>query len=789
MNKMIFSIPNFKNNKTAYKDVPIDIINQKLHYINPYSGQFIKTDAMTVIDIPYSDSFILESDILKNLPRGIHTSNERISIEALKSCILIIDFNNLGGGTSFFIESIINRYKKNQTFLIARNFNGIVYFTINDEYELNNPYTCKQSCDFLIHNKDKIEKIFVNHTLSHSNDFLTCIFNLDKHVTTITHDMGLLFKDVHILFDDNEKYTNDKSLHNTININNYQQIITQDFGNLYVYNNFISDKNKLVIIPLPDFNKQKEIIHTSNKNIVIGIIGSICINKGAIPLQKIIDYYKNTNIKIVVFGSVNIKNFEEYYPYNSISELNNLLNDHKPNMLLELSILSETYSYTLTLSMLMQLPILFFKKNGACVVENRLSKYNKAYPFSTIKELNSLIMLKKQDYFYTIEPTVYFNDWWDNYFITKKHKRTDLHAKNKFDINVYCTYFPQFHEIAENNVSFYPGFTDIINLSLLKEKFADRYIETPNLKEFSLDKITDYNLLNKKIVQKQIDIMCDYNISGLAIYYYWFSLNTITNKNEIMERVVNHFFDDSINIKNRKVFFIWANESWTDNQAFGSSSNNKIETEYSNNETFDKLAINLITYFKHNNYLKIDNKPVLSIHHPWCIGKNINSCFDILNQKCIENNYSGIHFIVSSMTDSYDTYINNHHAFDYKKSAATIYNKEKNQIYLDYKKYTASDSVTNKSDIYTLAFDFDNSARLIRPNKLSLSTICINNAEFNKTLFIQKIIKKYDKQKKSAVENILIVNAWNEWGEKMHMEPSNEYGYYNLNMLTACLTE
>ena len=48
---------------------------------------------------------------------------------------------------------------------------------------------------------------------------------------------------------------------------------------------------------------------------------------------------------------------------------------------------------------------------------------------------------------------------------------------------------------------------------------------------------------------------------------------------------------------------------------------------------------------------------------------------------------------------------------------------------------------------------------------------------------MEKIIHKYDKNKGSDVENILLLNAWNEWGEKMTFEPSEELGYYNLNLL------
>lgn len=784
MNSMIFHTTENLLYKTKNKKISKNppnltkiISEEPLYYISPHKINEINPANNCCIN--YTTSFILQDDIIENLPRHRHNSREKISFDLITSCILIIDFRNLGGGTSVFIESIIHKYKNHQTFLIARNFGGKVYFTINDEYELDQPFGIIDSVNILLQNKDKIEKIFVNHTIGHSDYFLNSLFTFGKHITTITHDTSLILKKWQCTFNDLETNINDKTLHNTIDINNYDQIITQNIANLHVYNKFINDKNKIVITPLPDFTKTKEQIRTANKTIIIGIIGHISEIKGLNVFRKIVDYYKNIN--------ENVK-FINFCPYKNIDDLNKLLKLYEPNMLLELSICGETYSYTLTLSMLTQLPILYLKKNNLSVVENRLSTYINAYSFKTLNELTALIKEKKQNYFYTIEPVIYFNDWWDNYFITKKNKTYRKETKNKFNIKTYCTYFPQFHEIKENNKSFYPGFTDVTNLKLLNEKFEYIDIETPNVNEFCLNKITDYNLLNKNIIQKQIDIMEEYNISGIAMYYYWFETNTITGNNEIMEKVVNSFFDYSINLKNKKIFFIWANESWTDNPAFGTN-DDKIETNYSDPEIINKFADKMMSYFKHYNYLKIDNKPILSIHHPWCIGKNIDLLYDILNKKCLSNNYNGIQFIMNSMGGLYDRFINNHHTFNYKNNTSTFYSETNKQIYLDFKKYITTYRQENKCDIYTLALDFDNRARLIKPDKLAKSTICVNNNEFNKTLFIKKIINKYNRDKKSDVENILIINAWNEWGEKMHMEPSNEYGYYNLNLIRDILLE
>jgi hypothetical protein len=232
---------------------------------------------------------------------------------------------------------------------------------------------------------------------------------------------------------------------------------------------------------------------------------------------------------------------------------------------------------------------------------------------------------------------------------------------------------------------------------------------------------------------------------------------------------------------------MWANESWTSNPAFGNT-NEKIENSYSDIKAIEQNIDNLIKYFKNENYLKIDNKPVFEVHHPWFI-KEIELClfYYMLNDKCIKNNFSGIHFIVNAINGKYNNsnFINKMHHLNYKKNTSSRYDKN-NQIVLDYKTYI--DNIDNDKDycdinIQTLVFDFDNRARLFKPDRLKKSTICINNSEFDKTMFIKKILENYKKNKKSDVEKILLVNSWNEWGEKMAVEPSKEYGYYYLNLL------
>ena len=114
------------------------------------------------------------------------------------------------------------------------------------------------------------------------------------------------------------------------------------------------------------------------------------------------------------------------------------------------------------------------------------------------------------------------------------------------------------------------------------------------------------------------------------------------------------------------------------------------------------------------------------------------------------------------------------------------YDKNKCKYIIDYKKYIDSKIITEPV-IQTVVFDYNNSSLLVNDTITDTLTQCINNTEFNKKILIDKIISIYDRENKSEIENILLVNSWNDWNHQTAMEPSNKYKYYNLNLLYSCL--
>jgi hypothetical protein len=603
----------------------IDCLKFKNDYIlDPLIKVYNNNDPNTL----YSNINII--DINNHI--SLFENKEIINMNIIDSFILLVDFPRWGGGTSFFLDTIISNYKNYNTFLILRNINNKIILNINDEYDID--YT--DIYTFLNENKDKIIKIFVNHIIGHSTKFFEFIFNLKKDITTITHDLNLIYNTFQINYIDLPNYYNTNNFNQVIDINNFSTIITQNIGNLNIFDKYIYDKNKIVISPLPDFKNSYKKIACDNSKIVIGIIGRINFAKGSSIYIEIINYYKNNdNIKIIFFGKLLDYNYAQSYPYKDINELNKLLEIHKPNIIIESSIWPETYSYTLTLSMLTQLPILYLKKTGNSTVENRLNDYNKAYPFASIIELDYLIKTKRQNYLYTIEPNIYYNKYWDNYF----YKSINLEYKSNIEYNIIS------NNIINKNIVFITSkiytsntqltYSNIRSKYTPKERFEQTINTINSIKKYIPDYYIilfdnstfneeEYNILNSN-VNLFINIInndtlnyytnnCKYKFAGelyqqLYAYYILFSKINLNNINHFFKISGRYFINKNFDYKiyNNKLNIFKQYKELKDRNYYYTSFY-KLNKEFLN-EYFDKLI-----YYK-NNKFKYLNKDFEVVFH------------------------------------------------------------------------------------------------------------------------------------------------------------------------------
>ena len=376
----------------------------------------------------------------------------------------------------------------------------------------------------------------------------------------------------------------------------------------------VIDTSNITVVPwidykIENYTNTKLVNIEESKTIVIGVLTETSEYKGQEQvdyLAKRFKYFKNKyNVKIVRVG-VNIRKYND-----NIEDFMKIIDENNIIGLLMLNKWGETWCYSLTKHLMSGLPI-FYNNIGA--FKERIPKNNPRYfinnndegEFYRFSSLNSKFTGFLE---YLVKTSITVNIMPD-----KCNTTTELipifKSKIEKKTKKFAVYFPQFHKIRENDITFYDGYSDIINLKHLE---VDNK-ETPNYNMLGLRKIEDYNLeKNDKLIKQQIKLLNDYNIDGFAMYFYWFSKNTITNEKTIMYNIIEKMLDSQLNTK--KIFFIWANEDWSGNPAFGRS-NNIIENTY-DTHNIKLICAHLITAFRKETYLKLDNKPVFYIHHPW----------------------------------------------------------------------------------------------------------------------------------------------------------------------------
>ncbi len=341
--------------------------------------------------------------------------------------ILILDLPAYGGGCSFFLNTILSKYKTTAKCLVVRNYSGVVSWTLNDESLIQVCQTEEMNTAFLEQMAPMIKKVFVNSIIGHSSTFLEAVGQLRKPITAITHDYSLLYGQEYSQLYYHKMLEHDSYM-NT-HLGQIDVLLSQDENTLnYFYIDLYNQKVSLVgkdsmIIKLPDYRKSEKIItqpakQSIKKKIVIGILGHISDIKGYYVLTKIIELVEtySDELDLVIFGSCNIC-WPKQYLYQNVRDLNRLLEEFQPQLWIEMSLWPETYSYTLSLVMATQLPILYQEKTFSSTIKARLIEYKKSYGFDHIDQVTlNYIQSIAQSFFYTIEPTIYYPTYWDEYF-------------------------------------------------------------------------------------------------------------------------------------------------------------------------------------------------------------------------------------------------------------------------------------------------------------------------------------------------------------------------------------
>ena len=91
-------------------------------------------------------------------------------------------------------------------------------------------------------------------------------------------------------------------------------------------------------------------------------------------------------------------------------------------------------------------------------------------------------------------------------------------------MKVIAWYLPQFHETPENNEWWGEGFTEWTNVKKGVQLYPDQYQPRVPLNN------NYYNLLDKKVLEWQVELAKKHGIYGFCMYHYWFDGKLLLEK-------------------------------------------------------------------------------------------------------------------------------------------------------------------------------------------------------------------------------------------------------------------
>jgi lipopolysaccharide biosynthesis protein len=353
-------------------------------------------------------------------------------------------------------------------------------------------------------------------------------------------------------------------------------------------------------------------------------------------------------------------------------------------------------------------------------------------------------------------------------------------------MKIFSFYLPQYHTVKENDEWWGEGFTEWTNVVKENPRFKGHF--QPQLPA----NMGFYDLRVKETRIKQSKLAEENGIDGFIHYHYWF------HGTRILEQPLK------LKLENEDEDFpfalCWANESWT--RAWdGMERDMLMEQKYSDEDDDNHIDF-LMGIFSKPSYIKINGKPLFLIYrlgnHP-----NPEKFIIKLREASLAKGFSGVYLsgvkssfsaeinekILSLDIDAFVDFQPNSDDFpDFKTSKTKVLDllkkKLPNFIYQYLKTKGSANKLINynalvvkKSD-QTLSYhkrvlpcifpSWDNSPRR------ATATIIQNTNPLIFEKWLTSSVKHVENYPKE--EQMVFINAWNEWAEGCHLEPDTKNG-------------
>jgi len=344
-------------------------------------------------------------------------------------------------------------------------------------------------------------------------------------------------------------------------------------------------------------------------------------------------------------------------------------------------------------------------------------------------------------------------------------------------------HLPQFHPIPENDEWWGKGFTEWRNVAQAKPRFLGHY--QPHLPA----DLGFYDLRIPEVRIEQAKMAQENGIYGFCFYHYWF------NGKLLLERPL----EDMLNSREPNFPFMicWANENWTKVWE-GKEQEVLIEQKYSEEDDLNHIQY-LMKYFRDPRYIRVDNKPVVSIYRTHVM-PDIERTIRIWKAEALKEGIelyvcrfesygrAGKKFIAEGMDaaidfeplgggrEEYNKCYKYRHFLKRGINKASKFLLRRNifpGIIENYKKYVyfrMKQEMPGYKQFPCVTPMWDNSSR----RKTNDFFAFRGNTPELFGMWLQNVVNKFIPY--SDDENFIFINAWNEWSEGNHLEPCMRWG-------------
>lgn len=362
---------------------------------------------------------------------------------------------------------------------------------------------------------------------------------------------------------------------------------------------------------------------------------------------------------------------------------------------------------------------------------------------------------------------------------------TDIkYRRCKSDPKLIAYYLTQFHPTPENDTWWGKGVTEWNNVSRAVPLYIGHY--QPRLP----GELGFYDLRLKENIVRQVELAKMYGIYAFSFYYYWF------DGKRLLEKPLNLFLNDKT--IDFPFCICWANESWT--KGFFGSSREIIMKQNSSEESYRNFIHDVVDILKDQRCLKVQGKKVLQIYKPQDI-PNCEKTVQYWRKYCMEHGVGEIYLIGCWTADRQENFIaKGFDAISEFQPGSILPHCSKINARVPFVTpkfygaiYSYKDIVVNK--IYRENFGKEKLYHSVSPmwdntpRKNNMGSLIFDGANPSLYKTWLKDIIQDNREREDLDDNLIFVNAWNEWGEGAYLEPDRRYGYAYLQATLDAVLE